>query len=44
MRPNLQLIASFVTMWSVFGELLTVWLLFDELSQDQGFLATALST
>jgi hypothetical protein len=36
------LIASFVTIWAVFGELWTMWLLFDELSQDQGFSATAL--
>jgi hypothetical protein len=28
--------------WAVFGELLTIWLLLDELGQDQGFSGTAL--
>ena len=33
--------ASLITVWAVFGELLTIWLLLDELGQDQGFSATA---
>jgi hypothetical protein len=36
------LVASLITVWAVFGELLTLWLLLDELGQDQGFSETAL--
>jgi hypothetical protein len=37
------LAASFVTVWAVFGELLTVWLLIYELGQDQGFSDVSLA-
>lgn len=36
------LVASLITVWAVFGELLTVWLLLDELGQEQGFSDTSL--
>jgi hypothetical protein len=37
------LAASFITVWAVFGELLTLWLLLDELGQDQGFTESSLN-
>ncbi|WCB93838.1 hypothetical protein DSM104299_02558 [Baekduia alba] len=36
------LVSCYVTVWAVLGELLTLWLLFDELGTDQGFGGAAL--
>jgi hypothetical protein len=35
------LLAAFITVWAVFGELWTLWLLVEELSQDNGFSGVA---
>jgi hypothetical protein len=40
-KVGLFWMAAIITLWAVFGELLTLWLLVEELGQDQGFTATA---